>query len=37
MTCSRCHTHTCWVCLETFPQGQGIYDHMREFHGGIGL
>ena len=37
MTCTRCHTHTCWVCLATFPQGQGIYDHMREFHGGIGL
>jgi IBR (half RING finger) domain-containing protein len=37
MTCSRCHTHTCWVCLETFPEGQGIYDHMREYHGGIGL
>jgi hypothetical protein len=37
MTCTRCHTHTCWVCLVTFPQGQGIYDHMREFHGGIGL
>ena len=37
MTCTRCHTHTCWVCLATFPQGQGIYDHMREIHGGIGL
>ena len=37
VTCTRCHTHTCWVCLETFPKGQGIYDHMREFHGGIGL
>ena len=37
MTCTRCHTHTCWVCLQTFPQGQGIYNHMREFHGGIGL
>ncbi|KAH9057948.1 hypothetical protein EDB83DRAFT_1037649 [Lactarius deliciosus] len=37
MTCTRCHTHTCWVCLQTFPQGQGIYAHMREFHGGIGL
>jgi hypothetical protein len=37
MTCSRCHTHTCWQCLKTFPQGQGIYDHMREVHGGIGL
>jgi IBR domain, a half RING-finger domain/RNA recognition motif. (a.k.a. RRM, RBD, or RNP domain)/Zinc finger, C3HC4 type (RING finger) len=37
MTCTRCRTHTCWVCLQTFPEGQGIYDHMREFHGGIGL
>ena len=37
MTCTRCHTHICWVCLQTFPQGQGIYAHMREFHGGIGL
>ena len=37
MTCTRCHTHTCWVCLDTFPEGHGIYDHMREFHGGIGL
>jgi len=37
MTCTRCHTHTCWECLETFPRGQGIYDHMRENHGGIGI
>ncbi|KAH9174701.1 hypothetical protein EDB89DRAFT_462865 [Lactarius sanguifluus] len=37
MTCTRCRTHICWVCLQTFPQGQGIYAHMREFHGGIGL
>jgi hypothetical protein len=37
ITCTRCRTHTCWVCLKTFPQGQGIYDHMREVHGGIGL
>ncbi|KAI0251905.1 hypothetical protein BJV78DRAFT_1207615 [Lactifluus subvellereus] len=37
MTCTRCHTHTCWVCLDTFPEGEGIYDHMREYHGGIGL
>ncbi|KAI0313332.1 hypothetical protein OF83DRAFT_1175779 [Amylostereum chailletii] len=37
MTCTRCHTHTCWVCLETFPKGQGIYDHMRQEHGSIGL
>lgn len=37
MTCTRCHTHTCWVCLETFPQGKGIYDHMRSAHGSIGV
>jgi hypothetical protein len=37
MTCSRCQTHICWVCMETFPRGEGIYDHMRSMHGGIGL
>ncbi|KAF8886579.1 hypothetical protein BD779DRAFT_1471142 [Infundibulicybe gibba] len=37
MTCTRCRTHICWVCLETFPEGRGIYDHMRNDHGGIGL
>jgi IBR domain, a half RING-finger domain len=37
MTCSRCQTHICWVCLETFPKAEGIYDHMRTAHGGIGL
>ena len=37
MTCTRCQTHICWVCLETFPKADGIYDHMRAAHGGIGL
>jgi LSD1 subclass zinc finger protein len=37
MTCTRCQTHICWVCLETFPKAEGIYDHMRAAHGGIGL
>lgn len=37
MTCTRCQTHICWECLATFPRGQGIYDHMRIQHGGIGL
>lgn len=37
MTCSRCQTHICWVCLDTFPKAEGIYDHMRTAHGGIGL
>ena len=37
MTCTRCQTHICWVCLDTFPKAEGIYDHMRAVHGGIGL
>lgn len=37
MTCTRCHTHTCWECMETFDKGVGIYDHMREMHGSIGV
>lgn len=37
MTCTQCQTHTCWVCLQMFPRGEGIYDHMRSVHGGIGL
>ncbi|KAG6877559.1 hypothetical protein C0993_006056 [Termitomyces sp. T159_Od127] len=37
MTCTQCKTHICWVCLKTFPGGNGIYDHMRSVHGGIGL
>jgi IBR domain, a half RING-finger domain/RING-type zinc-finger/RNA recognition motif. (a.k.a. RRM, RBD, or RNP domain) len=37
MTCTQCQTHICWVCLQTFPRGEGIYDHMRSLHGGIGL
>jgi hypothetical protein len=37
MTCTRCQTHSCWVCLATFPRGEGIYSHMRLKHGGIGL
>jgi len=37
MTCTQCQTHICWVCLQTFPRGEGIYDHMRSVHGDIGL
>ncbi|KAG2120107.1 hypothetical protein BD769DRAFT_1023780 [Suillus cothurnatus] len=37
MTCTRCQTHICWECLATFPKGDGIYEHMRQQHGGIGL
>ncbi|KAI6142800.1 hypothetical protein BKA82DRAFT_532707 [Pisolithus tinctorius] len=37
MTCIRCQSHICWECLAVFPRGEGIYDHMRNKHGGIGL
>lgn len=37
MTCTRCQTHICWECMATFPKGDGIYNHMRIQHGGIGL
>ncbi|KAL6305979.1 hypothetical protein BKA93DRAFT_730003 [Sparassis latifolia] len=37
MTCARCKTHICWVCLETFSKSNEVYDHMRMIHGGIGL
>ncbi|KAG0697907.1 hypothetical protein DFH29DRAFT_129120 [Suillus ampliporus] len=37
MTCTRCQTHICWECLATFPKGDGIYEHMRHKHGGIGV
>ncbi|KAJ3709636.1 hypothetical protein DFJ43DRAFT_1009472, partial [Lentinula guzmanii] len=36
VTCIRCRTHICWVCMQTFPRGDGIYNHMRAEHGGIG-
>ncbi|PPQ97579.1 hypothetical protein CVT26_002307 [Gymnopilus dilepis] len=37
MTCTMCNTHICWVCLQTFPNGEGIYGHMRSEHGDFGL
>ncbi|PSR76182.1 hypothetical protein PHLCEN_2v8605 [Hermanssonia centrifuga] len=37
VTCIRCKTHICWVCLSTFTKGEDVYDHMRNVHGGIGL
>lgn len=37
MTCRNCQTHLCWVCLETFSEGQLVYTHMRRQHGGIGV
>ena len=40
MTCARCGTHMCWVCMKTFADidsGGGVYAHMRRKHGGIGV
>ncbi|TRM57496.1 hypothetical protein BD626DRAFT_574535 [Schizophyllum amplum] len=37
VTCTQCHTHICWQCMETFPGGDGIYGHMQTEHGGWGL
>ncbi|KAL1658364.1 hypothetical protein EV122DRAFT_284662 [Schizophyllum commune] len=37
VVCSQCKTHMCWVCMETFVGGDGIYGHMRTEHGSIGL
>ncbi|KJA21517.1 hypothetical protein HYPSUDRAFT_67648 [Hypholoma sublateritium FD-334 SS-4] len=37
MVCTMCHTHICWVCSKTFPNGDGIYKHMHAVHGDFGL
>ncbi|KAI0328697.1 hypothetical protein GY45DRAFT_1306280 [Cubamyces sp. BRFM 1775] len=40
MSCARCGTHMCWVCMKVFTEidsGRGVYAHMRREHGGIGL
>lgn len=37
MTCVRCKTHICWVCLATFEESGEVYAHMHSIHGGIGL
>ena len=37
MKCTVCQTHICWMCMKTFPGGDGIYGHMKSVHGGFGL
>jgi hypothetical protein len=37
MTCPTCQTHICWVCMETFAEGDPVYAHMKQAHGGIGI
>ncbi|CAK5283945.1 unnamed protein product [Mycena citricolor] len=39
MQCVLCRTHICWICMETFRDGDGklgIYPHLRRVHGGHG-
>ncbi|KAK0213098.1 hypothetical protein DFS33DRAFT_1249741 [Desarmillaria ectypa] len=38
MTCARCHTHICWVCMKTFKEDDasgGVYSHLRKEHGDV--
>ncbi|CCF35104.1 hypothetical protein CH063_06958 [Colletotrichum higginsianum] len=35
MTCGGCGAHICWVCLDTFANGQACYSHMNRKHGSI--
>lgn len=40
ITCFKCKTHICWVCMKTFSNSGsdgGIYPHMQAAHGGIGV
>ncbi|KAJ3104040.1 hypothetical protein HDU97_009587 [Phlyctochytrium planicorne] len=34
MTCSKCRSHICWVCMGVFASDT-IYEHMRKAHGSI--
>ncbi|KZW03715.1 hypothetical protein EXIGLDRAFT_715787 [Exidia glandulosa HHB12029] len=33
VTCPRCNTHSCWVCMKAFTAAT-IYTHLGEAHGG---
>ncbi|KAF9038650.1 hypothetical protein BJ165DRAFT_1407775 [Panaeolus papilionaceus] len=35
MTCAKCETHFCWLCLMMFPTGGEVYEHMTTAHGGF--
>ncbi|KAF9039163.1 hypothetical protein BJ165DRAFT_1531266 [Panaeolus papilionaceus] len=34
MTCAKCATHFCWLCLAMFEGGGEVYEHMEAAHGG---
>ncbi|KAF9038653.1 hypothetical protein BJ165DRAFT_1325670, partial [Panaeolus papilionaceus] len=33
MTCAKCETHFCWLCLAMFEGGGEVYEHMSAVHG----
>ena len=35
VTCSQCHSHICWVCLDYFDTDQLCYAHLVKTHGDI--
>ena len=35
--CTACKTNFCFLCLETFPNGPSVYEHMRTAHEGGGV
>ncbi|PPR00248.1 hypothetical protein CVT24_005016 [Panaeolus cyanescens] len=35
MTCVKCTTHFCWLCLVSYPTGPEVYAHMTAMHGGF--
>ena len=37
ITCAKCKSHICWLCMELFDQGAPVYDHMAKVHGGMGI
>ena len=37
ITCRKCDSHICWVCMKVFSSGSPVYEHMRAEHGGIGI
>lgn len=35
MQCTRCHTHMCWACGQTFSTGRSVYEHMNKVHANV--
>jgi ATP-dependent RNA helicase DHX8/PRP22 len=38
MTCDKCHSHLCWICLKIFPNSNDCYEHLsNKHHDGINI